>query len=213
MRPRVPNLAQTTRLSAKTADLAMLSNRILSDNAEASEALETMLKASVAELGEFVSEGFDSAITRQDAEALQHQLALVIRSVDQVEQLDMRLLEMIDQLRWLNADVQDETAAVMADFAFNIEVLTRQMIDETRPEIRRDMASTLAEELRLQTTFSNIGNDTATATTLAIQISNSQSIAQLQQFENLVADALARGECKHRRTACQGGVPVFAPGV
>jgi len=189
---QVPNLAQTTRLSAKTADLAMLSNRILSDNAEASEALETMLKASVAELGEFVSEGFDSAITRQDAEALQHQLALVIRSVDQVEQLDMRLLEMIDQLRWLNADVQDETAAVMADFAFNIEVLTRQMIDETRPEIRRDMASTLAEELRLQTTFSNIGNDTATATTLAIQISNSQSIAQLEQFENLVADALAR---------------------
>ena len=44
----------------------------------------------------------------------------------------------------------------------------------------------------MQTTFSNIGNDTATATTLAIQISNSQSIAQLQQFENLVADALAR---------------------
>ena len=35
---QVPNLAQTTRLSAKTADLAMLSNRILSDNAEASEA-------------------------------------------------------------------------------------------------------------------------------------------------------------------------------
>lgn len=189
---QVPNLAQTTRLSAKTADLAMLSNRILSDDAETSEALETLLKASVSELGEFVGEGFDTAITRQDADALQHQLALVIRSVDQVEQVEIRLLEKIDQLRWLNADMQDEAAAVMADFAFNIEVLTRRMIGEADPELRRDMARTLAEELRWQTTFSNIGNDTATATTLAIQISTSQSLAQLEQFENHVADALAR---------------------
>lgn len=189
---QVPKLAQTSRLSAKTADLAMLSNRILSGSGEAPAALDAILKSSVSELGRFVSEGVDTVITRQDTEALQHQLALVIRSVEKVDQVEMHLLEKIDQLRWLNADVQDEAAAVMADFVFNIEVLTRRMIDEVDPRIRRDMAATLAEELRLQTTFSNIGNDTATATTLAIQISTSQSLAQLEQFENLVADALAR---------------------
>lgn len=189
---QVPKLAQTTRLSAKTADLAMLSNRILSDNGATPEALESMLKTSVAELDDFISDGFDTAITGQDADALQHQLALVIRSVEHVEQVETRLLQKIDQLRWLNADVQDETAAVMADFAFNIEVLTRRMTNEAKPEIRRDVAKMLAEELRLQNTFSNIGNDTATATTLAIQISTSQSLAQLEQFENLVADVFAR---------------------
>lgn len=189
---QVPNMAQTTRLSAKTADLAMLSNRILSDDAATPEALEAMLKVSVAELGGFVAEGFDTTITKEDADALQVHLGRVIRSVETVEQVEKRLLEKIDQLRWLNADVQDEVAAVMADFAFNIEVLTRRLVDEPAPEMRRDMAKALADELRLQTTFSNIGNDTATATTLAIQISTSQSLAQLEQFENLVADALAR---------------------
>ncbi|GHE87997.1 hypothetical protein GCM10016455_05020 [Aliiroseovarius zhejiangensis] len=189
---QVPKLTRTTRLSAQTADLAMLSNRILSDRSEGSAVLDKKLRTSIAELREFIDDGFDTAITRQDAEALQHQLALVIRSVEKVAQIETSLLTQIDQLRWLNADIQDEAAAVMADFAFNIEVLTRRMIDEPDPLIRRQMAGVLAAELRLQTTFSNIGNDTATATTLAIQISTSQSLAQLRQFENLVADALAR---------------------
>ncbi len=189
---QVPKLAQTTRLSAKTADLAILGNRILSDSTATPAALDTMLKASVGELSSFINEGFGTAITRQDADALQHQLARVIRSIEQIEKVEARLLEKINQLRWLNAEVQDEAAAVMADFAFNIEVLTRRMIAETAPTTRREMAGTLAEELRLQTTFSDIGNDTATATTLAIQISTSQSLAQLEQFENLVADALSR---------------------
>ena len=89
-------------------------------------------------------------------------------------------------------DVQDEAAAVMADFAYNIEVLTRRLAQEPEPSIRTQMADMLAQELRLQSVFANIGNDTATATTLAIQISTSQSPAQLDQFENLIADALAR---------------------
>ena len=138
---QVPKLAQTARLSAKTADLAMLSNRILSGSARAPGALDTMLASSVAELSRFVGEGLGGAITRQDAEALQQHLAHVMRSVETVAQIETRILAQIDQLRWLNADIQDETAAVMADFAFNIEVLTRRMIDEADPGLRGEMAS------------------------------------------------------------------------
>ena len=50
---QAPRLAQTSRLSAQTADLAMLSNRILSEGATTPDNLETMLKASVAELNVF----------------------------------------------------------------------------------------------------------------------------------------------------------------
>ncbi|MCI2395162.1 ATP-binding protein [Aliiroseovarius sediminis] len=189
---QVPRLAQTSRLSAKTADLAMLSNRIQADGAERPEVLEAMLRNSVAELSDFINDGFDTAITRQDADALQHHLAKVIRKVDEAQKIQADLSFKIDQLRWLNADVQDEAAAVMADFAFNIEVLTRRLTREADPGIRREMAQMLTDELALQTTFSNIGNDTGAATTLAIQIATSQSAAQLEQFENLVADALAR---------------------
>ncbi len=189
---QVPKLAQTTRLSAKTADLAMLGNRILSGSAERSGALDAMLKSSAAELSRFVAEGFDTVITAQDVETLQHQLALVIRSVETVARTETRVISKIDQLRWLNADIQDETTAVMSDFAFNIEVLTRRMIEEPDAAIRAEMAGMLTEELQLQTTFADIGHDAATATALAIQISTSQSPAQLEQFENLIADALAR---------------------
>lgn len=189
---QVPKLAQTARLAAKTADLAMLGNRILSGSTGPSVATDAILKASVAELSRFVGEGFDPAITRADAEDLQRHLALVIRSVENIAQIETRIQAKIDELRWLNADIQDETAAVMADFAFNIEVLTRRVTDESDSGIRREMAAMLAEELHLQTTFSSIGHDAATATTLSIQISTSQSLVQLQQFESLVADALAR---------------------
>lgn len=189
---QVPKLAQTARLSAKTADLAMLGNRLLSGSAGNSAAFDAMLRASVAELSQFVGEGFDAAVTRDDTEALQRHLALVTRSVERIAQIETRVLAKIDELRWLNADIQDETAAVMADFAFNIEVLTRRITNESDPVIRSEMAMMLAQELHLQTTFSSIGHDAATATTLAIQISTSQSLAQLKQFESLVADALAR---------------------
>lgn len=189
---QVPKLAQTARLSAKTADLAMLGNRLLSGSAGNSAAFDAMLRASVAELSQFVGEGFDAAVTREDTEALQRHLALVTRSVERIAQIETRVLAKIDELRWLNVDIQDETAAVMADFAFNIEVLTRRITNESDPVIRSEMAMMLAQELHLQTTFSSIGHDAATATTLAIQISTSQSLAQLKQFESLVADALAR---------------------
>jgi C4-dicarboxylate-specific signal transduction histidine kinase len=189
---QAPRLAQTSRLSAQTADLAMLSNRILSESATTPENLETMLKASVAELNVFINEALDTTLTPRDADTLQRQLLLVIRNLNQAQQIETRLRNQIEQLRWLNVEVQDEAAAVMADFAYNIEVLTRGLVQEPEPSIRTEMADMLAQELRLQSVFANIGNDTATATTLAIQISTSQSTAQLDQFEDLIADALAR---------------------
>ena len=189
---QAPRLAQTSRLSAQTTDLAMLSNRILSESATTPDNFEEMIKTSVAELDALILDGLDSTITQQDTNALQRHLSLVTRTLDQAQRIEVRLGNQIEQLRWLNVDLQDETAAVMADFAYNIEVLTRRLVQETETDTRAEMASILAHELRLQTVFANIGNDTATATTLAIQISTSQSVAQLDQLESLLADTLER---------------------
>ena len=189
---QAPNLAQTSRLSAQTTDIAMLSNRILSEGSTSSSNLEALLKTSVSELIAFINDGLDTTLTPYDAEILQRQLLLVIRHLSQTQKIEIRIRNKIEQLRWLNVDVQDEAAAVMADFAYNIEVLTRRLAQESNPSIRTEMAKILTHELHLQSIFSNIGNDTATGTTLAMQISTSQSSAQLDQFEDLIADALAR---------------------
>mgnify|MGYP001424273820 FL=1 len=189
---QAPNLAQTSRLSAQTTDIAMLSNRILSEGSTSSSNLEALLKTSVSELIAFINDGLDTTLTPYDAEILQRQLLLVIRHLSQTQKIEIRIRNKIEQLRWLNVDVQDEAAAVMADFAYNIEVLTRRLAQESNPSIRTEMAKILTQELHLQSIFSNIGNDTATGTTLAMQISTSQSSAQLDQFEDLIADALAR---------------------
>ena len=189
---QAPNLAQTSRLSAQTTDIAMLSNRILSEGSTTSSNLEALLKTSVSELIAFINDGLDTTLTPYDAEILQRQLLLVIRHLSQTQKIEIRIRNKIEQLRWLNVDVQDEAAAVMADFAYNIEVLTRRLAQESNPSIRTEMAKILTQELHLQSIFSNIGNDTATGTTLAMQISTSQSYAQLDQFEDLIADALAR---------------------
>ena len=189
---QAPNLAQTSRLSAQTTDIAMLSNRILSEGSTSSSNLEALLKMSVSELIAFINDGLDTTLTPYDAEILQRQLLLVIRHLSQTQKIEIRIRNKIEQLRWLNVDVQDEAAAVMADFAYNIEVLTRRLAQESNPSIRTEMAKILTQELHLQSIFSNIGNDTATGTTLAMQISTSQSSAQLDQFEDLIADALAR---------------------
>jgi len=189
---QAPNLAQTSRLSAQTTDIAMLSNRILSEGSTSSSNLEALLKTSVSELIAFINDGLDTTLTPYDAEILQRQLLLVIRHLSQTQKIEIRIRNKIEQLRWLNVDVQDEAAAVMADFAYNIEVLTRRLAQESNPSIRTEMAKILTQELHLQSIFSNIGNDTATGTTLAMQISTSQSAAQLDQFEDLIADALAR---------------------
>ena len=52
---QAPNLAQTSRLSAQTTDIAMLSNRILSEGSTSSSNLEALLKTSVSELIAFIA--------------------------------------------------------------------------------------------------------------------------------------------------------------
>lgn len=189
---QVPRLAQTSRLSAKAADLAILSNRILSVDQNASGDLEEVLRSSISELSTFISEGFDTALSQSDLDALQGQLASVIRNLNHTQLLEARAQSKVEALRWLNVDMQDEAAAMNADFSYNIEVLTRALIHEEHPEKRMDMVNMLAEEQSLQSTFANLENETSLATTLATQVLTSQSLTQLAQFEELMSDAIAR---------------------
>ncbi|MGC9367959.1 MAG: ATP-binding protein [Paracoccaceae bacterium] len=189
---QVPRLMQTTRLSASAADLAMLSNRILSAEETDPKALEATLRASVAELDQLLRDGFDTPLTQEVSLALQTQLAAVIHMLDTSRRVEERLRSKVDRLRWLNVDIQDETAALVADFAYNIEALTRSLTRESDPDSRRALAQRMLAEQELHAVFVDLGNAVSIATTLAIQSSASQSPGQLSQFEALLLDALAR---------------------
>jgi hypothetical protein len=84
---QAPNLAQTSRLSAQTTDIAMLSNRILSEGSTSSSNLEALLKTSVSELIAFINDGLDTTLTPYDAEILQRQLLLVIRHLSPTQKI------------------------------------------------------------------------------------------------------------------------------
>jgi len=189
---QVPQLAQTSRLSAKAADLAILSNRILSVDQQNSGSLEDVLRSSVTELKSFLDEGFDTALSQADLDELQGQLTSVIRNLNHNRQLEARTQAKVETLRWLNVDMQDEAAALMADFSYNIEVLTRALIREENADKRLEMVNMLSTEQSLQSTFADLGNEASITTTLATQILASESPAQLAQFEDLISDAIAR---------------------
>ncbi|WP_026479022.1 ATP-binding protein [Ahrensia sp. 13_GOM-1096m] len=189
---QVPRLMQTSLLSSKTANLALLSNRILyTQDADPTE-LENALQVSIADLKTVLNDTQISEITRQQSEELQGQLSAVIRKLGAARQIEERIRKKVDRLRWINVDIQDETAAVVADFSYNIEVLTRKLQNASAFNQRKQLAEALLLEQKAHTAFVELGNDVSISATLGIQSSASLQPEQLEQFSDLLSDALNR---------------------
>lgn len=191
-RDQVPRLMQTSLLSIKTADLASLSNRILYTREAAPGDLEKTLRISIAELKILLEGSLNDQIAKEQSEQLQKQLSAVIHTLDSTRQMENQMLNMIDNLRWINVDIQAETAALVADFAYNIEVLTRKLQNATKTEQRAQIAEALLHEQKVYAAFVDLGTDVSVSTTLAIQSSTSIQPEQLKQFADLMSDSLNR---------------------
>ena len=189
---QVPRLMKTSLLSAKTADLASLSNRILYTQEADPDSLEDALRSSISELKALLTGTLNDQLVQKQSEDLQKQLSAVIRTLDNTRQIERLKLSMIDKLRWINVDIQDETAALVADFSYNIEVLTRKLQNATEPVQRRQIAEALLREQNIHAAFVDLGTDVSVSTTLAIQSSASLQADQLNQFTDLLSDALNR---------------------
>lgn len=189
---QVPRLMQTSLLSSKTANLALLSNRILYTQDADPEELENALQVSIADLKTILKDTQTSVSARQQSEQLQGQLSAVIRTLGAARQIEELIRKKVDRLRWINVDIQDETAAVVADFAYNIEVLTRKLQNASDYNQRKQLAEALFLEQKAHTTFVELGNDVSISATLGIQSSASLRPEQLEQFSDLLSDALTR---------------------
>lgn len=188
---QMPQLMQTTELAARTSALASLSNRILYSDGADPDALEQSLRRTVAELDSRLRSDFDAASTAALSGRLQRELARVIRALNRSRELHDALRLGVEQLRWTSVDIQDEAASLVADFAFNIQSLTRSLTMTDALVQRQALAATLRSERELHSTFVALGNGGSVAATLATQAAASVEPEQLERYAGILADTLA----------------------
>jgi phosphoglycerate-specific signal transduction histidine kinase len=116
IRDDVPRVIDTARLSATTADLGLLSNRLLRANEADLDAVEEELRNTVAQTQIF----FDSNISRdlepQLLSLLEANFDAVVLRLNTSAQIDKEIARQADALRWLYIDIEDEASALVADF-------------------------------------------------------------------------------------------------
>ena len=104
IRDDVPRVIDTARLSAKTADLGLLSNRLLRANEADLDAVEEALRNTVAQTQIF----FDSNISRdlepQLLSLLEANFDAVLLRLNTSAQIDKEIARQADALRWLYID-------------------------------------------------------------------------------------------------------------
>jgi len=185
---QVPQLTQTSQLSAQVADLAVLSNELLFANSLS----DSPLRDAATDLSGFLSGGLGSETMQAETREILDLLDMINRKLVRTQRIEADARSEIARLRWLDVEIQQETSALAADFNYNIQAQTRALVSEAEARTRDARAAHLVGEMRLRDIFAEIAALSATAFSVAVQSSSSQSFAQLDQFVEIEADAFAR---------------------
>lgn len=192
IRDDVPRVIDTARLSATTADLGLLSNRLLRANEADLDAVEEELRNTVAQTQIFFDSNISRELEPQLLPLLEANFDAVVLRLNTSAQIDKEIARQADALRWLYIDIEDEASALVADFAFNATTLSQRIVSEEAPEKRADIALQLRREQSLMNLFAALESDASAAATLGVQAAASNDKTQLAQFEALVSDTLSR---------------------
>jgi len=188
----VPRVIDTARLSATTADLGLLSNRLLRANEANLDAVEEELRNTVAQIQLFFDSNISLDLEPKLLSLLESNFASVVLRLNTSAQIDKEIARQADTLRWLYIDIEDEASALVADFAFNASTLSQRIVTEETPKTRADIALQLRREQDLMNLFAALESDASAAATLGVQAAASNDEAQLAQIEALVSDTLSR---------------------
>lgn len=189
---QVPLLLNATELSSHAADVAMLSNRILTSPSPNVAVQEAALQRTITSFDALLRQDETNGLSAKTTHALQSNLSAIIQVLEETRRIDANLLEEVDKMRWLNVDFQDEIAAFKADTAYNIETIIFDMQTEPDQLQRQLLAQDLRDEQERATMFADLGDAMSVATTLAIQSAASETPRQLEQFEVLLGEARSR---------------------
>lgn len=190
----IPRLALSSELAEASAELAALAMAIVSGDPAQSKTLRDRLARSSDALSTLLQ---SPILLENDPENIRLQTDIRSRLTRISTALETRQTEtagieaLVEQLRWLNVDIQYEIDPALGDFTFNIEIAMDSLTQSSDPEFRSRIAQQISVESATRDLIFNIGAEASTATTLLLQSAVSTAPSQLVQFSGLMADALA----------------------
>lgn len=184
----VPDLTQTSQLSAQIADLAILSNELLF----ATSIQSSPIRTATTDLSRFLVERLEKPEIEGETRAIVAQLDVIARRLDRMQRLEQAIREDISRLRWLGVELEEETSALVADFSFNIQAQTRNIVTENNERKRAAKARFLAQDIQSRDRFSALASELSRLISVVFQIADATSRDQMKQLEDIYADSVSR---------------------
>ncbi len=192
---QIPQLALASELAEGTAELAALATAIVSADPSQSAEFRARLSLSTDRFGRVLQSPFLAQAGPESAglqTAIEARLTAILSGLERRNGLQKRAEQLVEQLRWLNVDIQDEIDPVLNDYSFNIEVATESLTRSADLEFRTRVGRQIVQERAARDLILRIGVEASTTTTLMLQGTVATSPNQLLQYANLTADSLSR---------------------
>ncbi|GAB5509333.1 MAG: hypothetical protein Rhims3KO_07340 [Hyphomicrobiales bacterium] len=186
----VPALTQTSQLSVQIAELAIRSNEMLL----ATSISDSPIDGITDDLSQFLLNRLDDPALADETWEIVAQLEVVAQNLARMRRLEDDIRSHVTRLRWLNLELEQETTALVADFTFNIQAQIRTLVSEGDEAMREAKALFLDEETHRRDAFSTLASELTQLGSVALQVANVVSIAQLDQLEDILSDSLAEVE-------------------
>lgn len=186
----VPALTQTSQLSVQIAELAIRSNEMLL----ATSISDSPIDGVTDDLSQFLMNRLDDPALADDTRDIVAQLEGVAQNLARMRQLEENIRSHVTRLRWLNLELEEETAALVADFTFNIQAQIRTLMSEGDEAVREAKALFLDEETHRRDAFSTLASELRQLGAVSLQVATGVSTAQLDQLEDILSDSLAEVE-------------------
>lgn len=186
----VPALTETSQLAAYVAELAIRSNELLLANSTTGSSLSDITHS----LNRLLSERLSNVISENETTDIVVQLEAVGRGLTRLRALESHIRDQVAQIRWLNLELEEESAALVGDFTFNIQSQTRILVAEQELEERNARALFLEQETRLRDDFLNLSAVLTRLGSVAVQAASATSKEQLDQLDDIISDSLSEVE-------------------
>ncbi|WOI33099.1 ATP-binding protein [Tritonibacter scottomollicae] len=184
----VPDLTQTSQLSAQIADLAILSNELLF----ATSIQSSPIRTATTDLSRFLVERLEKPEIEGETREIVAQLDVIAQRLDRMQRLEQAIREDMSRLRWLGVELEEETSALVADFSFNIQSQTRKIVTENNENRRAAKARFLAQDIQSRDQFSALASELSRLISVVFQIADASSHDQMKQLEDIYADSVSR---------------------
>lgn len=190
----IPDLATSSELADYSVRLSVIATRIVGRKDSATSEVSEDLHALVTDLAKNLRSiennprAFDAADLARNVE---RHLTEVLRLQGQSGLAETEINSQLQNLRWLNADIQSEIDPLMNDFAFNIQVATSSLVKSSDLDFRARQAGLIEAEQGQRDAVRRLGDAAANAVTLMFQAAFATDLDQLNQLRGLTDDSLA----------------------